>query len=91
MSLREIGVWIHSIKFLSLAVVLCLYKFTIRQCMEYCCHVLAGAQKRYLDIVDRFQERACRAVGPALSESLELLAHLPDVASLSLLSSKLLS
>ena len=61
MSLREIGVWIHSIKFLSLAVVLCLYKFTIRQCMEYCCHVLAGAQKRYLDIVNRFQERACRA------------------------------
>ena len=55
--------------------------------MEYCCHVLAGAPKRYLDIVDRFQKRVCEAVLPALFDSLELLAHLPNVASLSLFSS----
>ena len=55
--------------------------------MEYCCHVLAGALKRYLDIVDRFQKRVYKAVVPAFFDSLELLAHLPDVTSLSLLSS----
>ena len=55
--------------------------------MEYCCHVLAGAPKRYLDIVDRFQKRVCEAVLPALFDSLELLAHLPNVASLNLFSS----
>ena len=83
----EIGAWIRSIKFLSLEVVLCLYKSTLRQCMEYCCHVLAGAPKRDLNILHMFQKRVCKAVGPAL----EPLAHLPDVVSLSPFQSKLLS
>ena len=52
--------------FPSLEIVLSLYSFNIRQCMEYCRHVLAGAPKRYLDIVDRLQQRVCKAVGPAI-------------------------
>ena len=36
---KQIEVLIHSIKFLSHEVAFYLYKFTIRPCMEYCCHV----------------------------------------------------
>ena len=35
---KEIGALIRSMKFLSSEVALCLYKSTIRPCMEYCCH-----------------------------------------------------
>ena len=40
---QKIGVLVRSMKFLSPEVVLYLYKSTIRPCMEYCCHVWAGA------------------------------------------------
>ena len=40
---KKIGALIHSMKFLSPEVVLYLYKSIIRLCMEYCCHVWAGA------------------------------------------------
>ena len=36
---KKIGALIRSMKFLSPEVALCLYKSTIRPCMEYCCHV----------------------------------------------------
>ena len=36
---KKIGALIHSMKFLSPEVALYLYKYTIRPCMEYCCHV----------------------------------------------------
>ena len=36
---KKIGALIRSMKFLSPEVVLYLYKYTIRPCMEYCCHV----------------------------------------------------
>ena len=36
---NKIGALIHSMRFFSPEVVLCLYKSTIRPCMEYCCHV----------------------------------------------------
>ena len=46
----EVGCWfqcpmvsIRSVKFISPEVALYVYKFTIRPCMEYCCHVWAGA------------------------------------------------
>ena len=39
---KEIEALIRSIKFLSLEVALCLYKSTIRPCMEHCCHIWAG-------------------------------------------------
>ena len=42
---KKIGALIRSMKFLSPEVALYLYKSTIRPCMEYCCHVWAGAPR----------------------------------------------
>ena len=72
---KKIGALIRSMKFLSPEVALYLYKSTIRPCMEYCCHVWAGAPSCYLDLLDKLQKRICRIVGPSLSTSLEPLAH----------------
>ena len=36
---KKIGALIHSMKFLSPEVALCLYQPTIRPCIEYCSHV----------------------------------------------------
>ena len=63
-------------KFLSLEVVLYLYKSTIRPCMEYCCHVWAGGSSCYLELLDKLQKRICRTVGPSFAASLNPLAHL---------------
>ena len=71
-------------KFLSPEVALYLYKSTIRPCMEYCCHVWAGAPSCYLELLDKLQKQICRTVGPSLAASLEPLAHCRNVASLSL-------
>ena len=80
---KKIGALIRSIKFLSPEVALYLYKSTIRPCMEYCCHVWAGAPSCYLELLDKLQKRICRTVGPSLAASLEPLAHRRNVASLS--------
>ena len=81
---KKIGALIRSMKFLSPEVALYLYKSTIRPCMEYCCHVWAGAPSCYLELLDKLQKRICRTVGPSLAASLEPLAHRRKVASLSL-------
>ena len=46
----EIGALIRSMKFIFPKVALCLYECTIRLCMEYCCHVWAGAFSCYLEL-----------------------------------------
>ena len=71
-------------KFLSPEVALYLYKSTIHSCMEYFCHVWAGAPSCYLELLGKLQKRICRIVGPSLGTSLETLAHRQNVASLSL-------
>ena len=71
-------------KFLSPEVALYLYKSTIRPCMEYCCHVWAGAPSCYLELLDKLQKQICRTVCPSLAASLEPLPHRQNVASLSL-------
>ena len=81
---KKIGALIHSMKFLSPEVALYLYKSTIRPCMEYCCHVWAGATSCFLKLLDKLQKRLCRIVGPSLASSLEPLAHRRNVASLGL-------
>ena len=81
---KEIGALTQSMKFLSPAVALYLYKSTIRPCMKYCCDVEAGAPSCYLELLDKLQKRICRTVGPSLTASLEPLAHRRNVASLSL-------
>ena len=50
---KKIGPLIRSMKFLSPEVALYLYKSTICPCMEYCCHVWAGAPSCYLDLLDK--------------------------------------
>ena len=76
---KKIGALIHSMKFLSPEVALYLYKSTIRPCIEYCCHVWAGAPSCYLELLDKIQKQICRTVGPSLAASLEPLVTLVDV------------
>ena len=52
--------------------------------MEYYCHVWAGAPSCYLELLDKQHKQICGTVEPSLAASLELLAHRPNVASLSL-------
>ena len=81
---EKIGALIRSMKFLSPEVALYLYKSTIYPCMEYCCHVWAGAPSCYLELLYKLQKQICRTVVPSLVASLEPLAHRRNVASLSL-------
>ena len=81
---KKIGALICSMEFLSLEVVLYLYKSTIHPCMEYCCYVWAGASSCYLQLLDKLQKWICRTVGPSLAASLEPLAHRRNIASSSL-------
>ena len=70
-------------KFLSPEVALYLYKSILRPCMDYCCHVWAGAPGYYLEMLDRLQKRACKTFIPSLATFLETLAHGRNVAILS--------
>ena len=54
------------------------------KCMEYYCHVWAGAPSCYLDLLDKLQKWICWTVGLSLAASLEPLVHLRNVPSLSL-------
>ena len=81
---KKIGALVRSVKFLFPEFALFLYKSTIRPCMEYCCHVWAGAPSCYLKVLDKLQKRICWTVGPSLATSLEPLVHRRNVASLSL-------
>ena len=58
-------------KFLSPEVALYLCKSTTLPCMEYCCHVCAGALSFYLGILDKLQKRIRMTNGPSLAGSLE--------------------
>ena len=60
-----------------------LYKFIIRSCMEYFCHVWDGAPSWYLELLDKLRKQICKTVGPSLPASVEPLAHWRNVANLS--------
>ena len=53
---NKIGALIRSMKFLSPEVALYLYKSTIWPCMEYCCHIWAGAPSCHLELLDKLQK-----------------------------------
>ena len=80
---EKIRALIRSMKFLSPEDALYLYKSTLQPCMEYCCHVWAGAPSCCLELLDKIQKGICRIVGPSLAAFLEQLAHHWNVASLS--------
>ena len=79
---KKVGALICSMKFPSPEVSLYLYKSIICPCVEYLCHVWAGASSCYLELLDKLQKRICRTAGPSLSASLEPLPHCQNVASL---------
>ena len=72
---KKIGGLIRSMKFLSPEVAQYLCKSTILPCVEYCCHVWAGAPSYYLELLDKLEKWICRTVGPSLAASVEPLAH----------------
>ena len=74
---------ISSIKFLSPEVALYLYKSTTPSCMEYCCHIWAGAPSRYFKSLHIISyKKWYTGSGPSLATSLEPLAHCRNLASL---------
>ena len=81
---KKIGALIHSMKLLSPEVTLYLYESAICPCMEYYCHVWAGAPSLYLELLDKLQKQICRTVSPSLAASLEPLAYHQNVASVSI-------
>ena len=81
---KKIGALIVSMKFSSPKVALYLYKSTIQSCMEYCCHVWAGAPSCYLEMLDKLQKWICWTVGTSIAASLKPLAHCQNISSLSL-------
>ena len=66
---KTIGASIRSMKFLPADVALHLYKPTIRPCMEYFCHVWAGALNCYLQMLDKLLKLIYRAIAPSLPAS----------------------
>ena len=78
---KKIGALIRSVKFRSPEVTLYLFKSTIKPCMEYFCHVWAGAPSCYLELLDKLQKWMCQTAGTSLAASFEPLAHCQNVAS----------
>ena len=72
---KKIETLICSMKFFSREVALYLYKCFIQPCMEYSCHVWAGAPSSYLELLDKLQKQICRTVCPSLAASLKPLAQ----------------
>ena len=81
---KKTGALIRSMRFLSPEVALYLYKSTICPCMEYCCHVWAGAPSWSLELLGKLQKRIHRIFVPSLAFSLEPMAHHWNVTSLGL-------
>ena len=81
---KKIGALSRSMKFLSPEFALYLYKSTILLCMEYCCHIWAGALSCYWELLDKLQKQICKIVFPSLSASPETFVHHQNVGSFSL-------
>ena len=68
---KKIGDLIRSMKFLSPEFALNRYRSTIQPCMEYSCHVWAGAPTCYLQLLNKLRKRVGRTVGSLLAASLK--------------------
>ena len=71
---KKIGDLVRSMKFLSPEDALYIYKSTMQSCIEYCCHVWAGAPSYYLELLEKLIKQIYRTAGSSLA-SLEPLAH----------------
>ena len=83
-SAMKVGSLLRARSYLTPESILYLYKSSIRPCIEYCCHIWAGAPADCLSLLDRIQRRICNAIGQDLSSKLDSLSHRRNVASLSL-------
>ena len=81
---KKIEALIRSMNFLSPEFALYLCKSTIRTYMEQCCHVWVDVSSCYLKLLDKLQKRTYRTVGLSVVTSCKPLAHLRNIASLSL-------
>ena len=81
---QKVGSLYRARAYLTPECILYLYKASIRPCMEYCCHLWAGAPAHLLNLLDKIQNRVSNMIGPQLSLKLQPLSHRRDVASLSL-------
>ena len=81
---QKVGSLYRARAYLTPECILYLYKACIRPCMEYCCHLWAGAPAHLLNLLDKIQNRVSNMIGPQLSLKLQPLSHRRDVASLSL-------
>ena len=81
---KKVGSLYRVSKLLTSDIILYLYKATIRPCMEYCCHVWAGASSTSLSLLDKVQKRVANLIGPSLSTKLQPLSHRRNVVSLCL-------
>ena len=81
---KKVGSLYRARKLLTPESILYLYKATIRPCMEYCCHIWAGASAASLSLLDKVQKRVANLIGPELSSKLQPLSHRRNVASLCL-------
>ena len=59
---KKKGASIRSMKFLSSEAAFCFYKSNIWPCMEYCCHVWAGALSCYLDMLYKLQKQVYKTI-----------------------------
>ena len=80
----KVGTLYRARSYLSPECILHLYKSLIRPCMEYCCHIWAGAPATVLSLLDRIQRRVSNIIGPKFAANLQSLHHRRNVASLCL-------
>ena len=71
----KIGALICSMKFPSPEVAVCLYKSTIRSCMDFFVIFWALTPSCYLEMLNKLQKRIYKTVGPSIAASLEPLGH----------------
>ena len=76
---KKIGAVICSIEFLSSEFATYLYKSTMQSCMEYGCHVWAGAPGCFLELLGKLRKQIYRTGGPSLSASCEPFAHVANI------------
>ena len=81
----KLGLLFRSRRYFTPSSLLTLYKAQIRPCLEYASHLWRGPSKHSLATLDAIQKRAIKLIGdPALTNSLDSLAHRRTISALSL-------
>ena len=82
---QKLGFLVRAHGFFSFSHLLTICKFHIRPSLEHCFHVLGGAPKSTLCLLDKVQSKAIRLINiPNLAKSLQPLSHLRLVGDVSI-------